>query len=296
MHVIEATAVAKRYGMTVAVDGVDLRVGRGEVVALLGPNGAGKSTLVDVVLGLIRPDAGTVRLCGRSPVDACRAGYVGAMLQHGGLLGGLTVRELVEVVRGLSPRPLPLGDVLEAAGATELADRRADRLSGGQVQRVRFALAIAGDPELLVLDEPTAAFDVSARRSFWSTIQRWTARGRTVLFATHHLEEADAYADRVVLLAHGRVAACGPPAAISAIADVRSIRAVVPGGATRALEALPGVRQITRRGDAVTLRCTDPDAALRALLARWPGAHHVEVSGPRLEDAVVALTDQEVAL
>src|SRR5687767_4460377 len=159
MDAIELTGVCKRFGSVPAVDGVDLRIGGGDVVALLGRNGAGKSTVVDVVLGLVPPDAGSVRVWGVAPARACRAGRVGAMLQNGGLLGGLTVRELIDVIRGLSPSPLAVDDVLTTAGVADIADQRADRLSGGQTQRVRFALAIAGDPDLLVLDEPTVAMD-----------------------------------------------------------------------------------------------------------------------------------------
>jgi ABC-2 type transport system ATP-binding protein len=292
VHAIEVTGARKRFGATLALDDVTLRVEPGEVVALLGPNGAGKSTFVDVLLGLVRPDAGAVRLWGLPPPAACRAGRIGAMLQQGGLLGGLTVRELVEVVRGLAPSPRPLAEVLDATGVAAVADRRCDRLSGGQAQRVRFALAIAGDPDLLVLDEPTAAMDVASRRAFWSSLHAWTERGRTVLFATHHLEEADAHADRTLVLARGRLVADGPTSEVRTAGRGRTIRAVVPGAGADELGALPGVTGASVRGRAATLRCADSDAALRALLARWPEASEVEVAGTGLEAVFLALTDE----
>jgi ABC-2 type transport system ATP-binding protein len=293
MDAIEVTGLCKRFGPVLAVDHVDLRIQGGEVVALLGPNGAGKSTTIDVLLGLVPPDSGTVRVWGVAPAQACAAGRVGAMLQNGGLLGGLTVRELIDVIRGLSPSPLAMDDVLTTANVVDVADHRADRLSGGQTQRVRFALAIAGDPDLLVLDEPTVAMDVATRRSFWTAMRAWTERGRTVLFATHYLEEADAYADRAILLAHGRVVADGPTAEVRAMARGRTIRAVVPGAAAAELLALPGVAHADRRGDVVTLRCTDSDATLRSLLTRWPDARGIEITSAGIEEAFLALTDSE---
>jgi len=287
---VRLTGLRKSFGRTCAVDGVDLDIAPGEVVALLGPNGAGKSTTIDLLLGLIPADAGSVRLWGLSPHRACAAGYVGAMLQGGGLLGGLTVRELVELIRGLSPHPLPSAEVLEMARVTELAGSRADRLSGGQVQRVRFALSLAGDPQLLVLDEPTVAMDVATRRAFWAAMHDWTDRGRTVLFATHYLEEADAYADRAVLLAHGRVVADGRTTEVKAAVGGRVVRATVARASVEQLGRLPGVTSAEAHGEAVTLRCADSDAALRALLGGYSEARDIEVTGVGLEEAFLALT------
>jgi ABC-2 type transport system ATP-binding protein len=185
---------------------------------------------------------------------------------------------------------MPVAEVLDRADLTELADRRTTKLSGGQTQRVRFALALVPDPELLVLDEPTAAMDVESRRRFWASMRQLTEAGRTVLFATHYLEEADQYADRVVLLAGGRVVADGPATAIKAVVGGRTIRVTLPGAAEAALAALPGVSAVERHGDAVRLACTDSDLALRALLAAEPTARDIEVGGADLEDAFVALT------
>jgi len=282
--------LTKSYGPVRAVAGIDLDIVAGETVALLGPNGAGKSTAIDMLLGLTRPDAGEVGVFGRTPEEAVRAGLVGAMLQSGGLISEVTVRELLLLAASLYPAPMPVDEVLERADLTELAGRRTTKLSGGQTQRVRFALALVPDPELLVLDEPTAAMDVETRRRFWASMRQLAAAGRTVLFATHYLDEADEYADRIVLMAQGRVVADGPATAIKAVVGGRSIRTTLPGVEDAVLAALPGVNAVERHGDSVRLTCTDSDRALRALLATQPDARDVEVGGADLEDAFVALT------
>ena len=209
--IVSFDQVTRRYGSLTAVDALRLDIHQGQTVALLGPNGAGKTTAVELLLGLIQPDAGVVRLFGGPPAAAVAAGRVGAMLQDGGLPRGVTVAELVGLVRGLYPDPLPLADALRLCDLADVAGRRVERLSGGQRQRVRLALAVAGNPELLVLDEPTAALDVEARRAFWGRLRAGVAAGRTVLFATHRLEEAEAVADRVLVLADGRLLADGTP-------------------------------------------------------------------------------------
>ena len=289
----ESTPVAirglvKQYGAVRAVDGVDLTIGRGEVVALLGPNGAGKSTTIDALLGLTRPDAGEVRLFGRSPREAVVAGSVGAMLQSGGFPDDATAGELVALTAALSHRPA--GPAMERAGIAGYAGQRYGRLSGGQKQRVRFAVALVADPQLLVLDEPTAAMDVGARREFWAAMRQF---GRTVLFATHYLAEAEEFADRVVLLRAGRVVADGSVAEVRALASGRVVSAVVPGADDRELAALPGVTQVVTQGERRLLTCDDSDAALRALLVGHDDAHDVEVVAHGLEDAFVRLTGEE---
>jgi ABC-2 type transport system ATP-binding protein len=282
--------LSKSYRDVQAVRSIDLTIAPGETVALLGPNGAGKTTTIDMVLGLTRPDSGTVSLFGMSPGEAAAAGVVGGMLQTGSLVDYLSVRELVSMVASLYPRPLDVDDALALSGCAEFADRRTTKLSGGQAQRVRFAIALVADPDLLLLDEPTAALDVEARRDFWSSMRAVAARGKTVIFATHYLEEADAFADRIVLLAHGSVVADGPPGEIKARVGGRTIRATLPDVDLHSLRALPGVVGAERRGDAVILTCADAEAALRALLDRFPSAADVEVRGAGLEDAFLALT------
>jgi ABC-2 type transport system ATP-binding protein len=291
---IEARGVWKSYrtprGTVEAVRGVDMSVAVGETVALLGPNGAGKSTVIDMLLGLTTPDEGSISVFGLSPESAIETGAVGAQLQTGGLIRDLSVRELLAMVASLYPTPLPVEDVLDLTDIREIADRRTNKLSGGETQRVRFALALVSDPRLLVLDEPTVAMDVEARHSFWMTMREFAARGRTVLFATHYLEEADAYADRAVLLASGEVVADGSTTGIKALVGSRTIRATLPRVEETALAALPGVSAAERRGDAVALTCSDSDTALRAMLERFPEVRDIEIAGAGLEEAFLELT------
>jgi ABC-2 type transport system ATP-binding protein len=277
-------------GIVRAVRGVDVSIAPGETVALLGPNGAGKTTTIDMLLGLSRPDRGEIRLFGRPPEVAVRSGGVGAMLQTGGLIRELSVRELVAMMASLYPHPLPVDEVLEVAGLQDVADRRTQKLSGGQTQRARFALALAGDPRLLVLDEPTVALDVEARRAFWATVRRYTASGKMILFATHYLDEADTNADRVIVLARGLVVAEGPPTEIKARVSARTIRATLPEVPASVLAELPGVTSAQRHGDVVILLCGDSDAAVRELVRRYSGARDIEITGADLEDAFVELT------
>jgi ABC-2 type transport system ATP-binding protein len=277
-------------GKVRAVGGVDLEIAKGETLALLGPNGAGKSTLIDMLLGLLPPDTGTVSLFGRPPAQAIHEGAVGAMLQTGGLLRGLSVRELVSMMASLYPDPLTVDEALELTGTAPFAERRTEKLSGGQTQRVRFALALVCNPELLVLDEPTVALDVEARHAFWTTMRAIAAEGRTVLFATHYLEEADAYADRIVVMAAGRVVADGPPTEIKGMVGTRTVRATLPDADLDAIGRLPGVLTVEARGSSVVLRCSDSDRAIRALLDEYPDARDLEISGAGLEEAFLELT------
>jgi ABC-2 type transport system ATP-binding protein len=292
---IVLSQLAKSYGNVRAVRSVDLMIAPGETVALLGPNGAGKTTTIDMVLGLTRPDSGSVSLFGMPPAKAVAAGAVGGMLQTGSLIEYLSVRELVTMVASVYPRPLAVDEALRLSGAAEFADRRTTKLSGGQVQRVRFAAALVANSDLLVLDEPTAALDVEGRREFWASMRAVAAQGKTVIFATHYLEEADAYADRIVLLARGRVVADGPATEIKAMAGGKTIRGTLPGTGVAELAALPGVRGADRHGDAVVLSAADSDTALRALLGRFPAVRDIEVYGAGLEEAFLELTGEQDA-
>lgn len=292
---IELTGLHKTYqggrrGPVHAVRGIDLTIRAGETVALLGPNGAGKSTTIDMLLGLSTPDAGRVSVFGAAPREAVEGGAVGAMLQTGELIRDISVRELVGLVASLYAEPMRVEDVLELAGLGEVADERTQKLSGGQTQRTRFAIALVPDPQLLVLDEPTVAMDAQARRDFWEAMRAFAARGRTVLFATHYLEEADANADRAVLMAGGLVVADGPTTEIKARVGTRTIRATLPDADLGELQELAGVSAAERRGEAVMLRCSDSDAAIRALLARHEDARDIEITGAGLEEAFLELT------
>lgn len=281
--------VRKSYGPVHAVRGIDLVIGPGETVALLGPNGAGKSTTIDMMLGLGRPDSGRVSLFGCDPATAIAEGRVGGMLQTGSLIDNLTVRELLSMTASLYPRPLPVDEVIKTTGSGAFAEQRTNELSGGQTQRVRFALALVANPDFLVLDEPTAALDVEGRHDFWVTMRAVARGGKTVVFATHYLEEADAYADRVVLVSRGRVIADGPATEIKAKVGGRSIRATLPGVEPAQLQELAGVTSVERRGDAVVIVCADSDAALHALLRAFPETSDIEVRGAGLEAAFLEL-------
>ncbi len=282
-------------GRVHAVRGIDIDIAPGETVALLGPNGAGKSTTIDMLLGLLAPDAGTVSLFGRTPAQAVETGAIGAMLQSGAVLRDLSVRELIDMMASLYPAPLSVDETLELTGLTEIAGRRTHRLSGGQTQRVRFAVALVSDPDLLVLDEPTVAMDVEGRVQFWHTMRRFAAGGKTVLFATHYLEEADANADRIILMAHGVVVADGSATQIKATVGGRTIRATLPDAVLDELRALPGVRGADVHGDSITLECTDSDATVRALLRDFPTVRDLEITGAGLEAAFLRLTGDDNA-
>ena len=288
--------LAKTYrgpqGPIHAVRGIDFAIAAGETVALLGPNGAGKSTTIDMLLGLAKPDGGTVSVFGHSPREAVDAGLVGAMLQTGELIRDLTVREIVAMMASLYPNPMDVDEALELTGLSATAGQRTQKLSGGQTQRVRFAVAMVSNPDLLVLDEPTVALDVEGRREFWVSMRAFAARGRTVLFATHYLEEADANADRAILMAHGRIVADGPTTEIKARVGRRTIRATLPDVDPARLGELPGVASVERHGDAVIVSCTDSDQAIRALLGRHPAARDIEITGGSLEEAFLELTGE----
>jgi ABC-2 type transport system ATP-binding protein len=286
---VDFTAVHKRFGAVQAVAGIDLRIARGEILALLGRNGAGKSTLISLLLGLDRPDSGEVRLFGAAPQDAVRGGLVGAMLQDGMPIPRVTVQEWVGFVASTYPRPMPVGEALALAGIGDLAARRVDKLSGGQAQRLRFALAVAGDPALIVLDEPTAALDVEARRVFWRSMRGYAARGNTVLFSTHHLEEADENADRILVIDQGRTVADGSGEQIRQAVGGTLVSFDLAGTGSQGLRALPGVTAVEIRGDRAVLRTGDSDATVVAL-AGAGRIRRLQVTPASLEDAFLTLT------
>jgi ABC-2 type transport system ATP-binding protein len=289
---IELHGIGRSFGVVRAVDGIDLRVELGEIVALLGPNGAGKTTTIDIILGLGQPDRGTVSVLGMSPPEAISHGLVSAVLQTGGLLRDLTVRETLRLTASVYGASRPVEEVLERAGIVSIADRLVGACSGGEQQRLRFALALLPDPALMALDEPTAGMDVEGRRDFWVAIRRDAEQGRTVLFATHYLEEADAYADRIILLRKGRVVADGTAAEVRNLSSGRSVRATLPAADEASLQRLPGVRSVEIRGERVLIQTMDSDAVARYLLTATP-ARDVEVVAHNLEDAFLTLTGDD---
>jgi ABC-2 type transport system ATP-binding protein len=284
--------LTRRFGAVTAVDGLDLTVQPGEIVAFLGPNGAGKTSTIDMVLGLSRPDAGTAEVFGLPPRTAVARGLVTAVMQSGGLLKDLTVGETVELTAALFAHTRPVAEVLDRAGLTAIAGRRVARCSGGEQQRLRFAMALLPEPELIILDEPTTGMDVEGRREFWSAIRADAERGRTVLFATHYLDEADAYADRIVLVSGGRVVADGTAAEIKALSAGRQLTATWVGAQpadAAGLYDLAGVEDVELRGDTVLVRTRDSDALARHLLTATP-ARDLQITSRGLEDAFLALT------
>ncbi|WP_447652805.1 ABC transporter ATP-binding protein [Microbacterium sufflavum] len=297
--VLELRDVRRHYGSgdrrVQAVDGVDLSIRRGEVVALLGPNGAGKTTTLDMLLGLTAPSSGTVQVLGMTPERATASGAIGAVLQTGGLLGDLTVGETVRLIASLhgGEAIARVGDVMARADLTRLARRRVAKCSGGEQQRVKFALAMVSDPDILVLDEPTAGMDVTARRHFWDVMRADADAGRTIVFATHYLEEAEQFARRTVVMHRGTVVADAPTALLRASLGERTVAATVASGTAEALlaavAAAEGVTGVRRDGDRLSLRATDSDAAARILLDG--GAHDLEIAAPTLETAFTALTE-----
>jgi ABC-2 type transport system ATP-binding protein len=286
---VSLSGVTKTFGEVEAVRGVDLELEQGEIVAFLGPNGAGKTTTIDMVLGLSKPTTGTVKVLGLEPRQAIARGLVSAVMQTGGLIKDLTVRETVLYTASLFADTRPVDDVLDNAGITGIADRKVAKCSGGEQQRLRFAMALLSDPALLLLDEPTTGMDVEGRRTFWSAIRRDAEQGRTVLFATHYLEEADQYADRIVLISKGRIVADGTGSEIRALAAGRSVRATLPDADTDRLAAIGGVDGVEVRGDTVILHAKDSDAVARYLLTETD-AHDLEITSRGLEDAFLSLT------
>src|SRR3954469_21498516 len=286
---VQISRVTKDFGDVHAVRGIDLTLEQGEVVAFLGPNGAGKTTTIDMVLGLSHPTTGSVEVLGLQPRQAISRGLVSAVMQTGGLLKDLSVRETVAYTASLFAHTAPVDEVLRTAGIEGIADRKVAKCSGGEQQRLRFAMALLSDPALLLLDEPTTGMDVEGRRAFWSAIRADAEKGRTVLFATHYLEEADQYADRIVLISHGRIVADGTGSQVKALAAGRTVRATLADAGRYGLAELPGVESVDIRGEAVYVHAKDTDVVARHLLTQTP-AHDLEITARGLEEAFLSLT------
>ena len=289
---INLGGLTKDFGAVHAVRGIDLHIEQGEIVAFLGPNGAGKTTTIDMLLGLSRPTSGEVEVLGHRPRQAIARGLVSAVMQTGGLLKDLTVRETVAYTASLFADTQPVDDVLAHAGIGDLADRKVGKCSGGEQQRLRFAMALLSDPALLLLDEPTTGMDVEGRRAFWAAIRRDAEKGRTVLFATHYLEEADQYADRIVLMRRGQIVADGTGSQIKALAAGRTVRATLDDPDPAVLSRLGGVDSVEVRGDTVLLHAKDTDAVARYLLTETD-ARDLEITSRSIEEAFLSLTGDD---
>ena len=295
---VRVRGLRKTFGPVVAVDSLDLTVASGEVVAFLGPNGAGKSTTLDVVLGFTRPDAGTAAVLGVAPREAVRAGRVGAVLQIGGLIPSFTVRQTLDIVASLQLRAPDVESVIARTGLGGLLRRRVSRCSGGETQRVRLALALLAQPELLVLDEPTTGMDPTARTAFWDMMRRETAQGRAILFATHYLQEAADFADRIIIIDRGRLVAEGSVDEVRALGEGTTVTATWPGlsGEAELRAALAPVSGsllgVQVRGPHLELRTSAPDDVARLLLTATP-AGHLGITALSLEEIFAELVGND---
>jgi ABC-2 type transport system ATP-binding protein len=301
---IEAVAslscITKRFpNGVVALDNLSLTLRRGEVVALLGPNGAGKSTAVKLLMGLSSPTSGVVSIFGADPRNHTARLRTGVMLQGGRAPEMLRVREHIEIFRGYYPNPMVYADIIEVAGLGDIESRLFGQLSGGQKQRVLFAIALAGNPDLIFLDEPTVGLDIKSRRGMWEQIELLATRGKTVLLTTHYLEEADSLAQRIVVIDKGRIVCQGTPAEVKSLGSVASgetksgsvkIIRCSTTVSTHALLNIPGVTSVSVNGELTTIIARQPEMALRELLALDPSLHSIDVQSPKLEDAFLALT------
>jgi ABC-2 type transport system ATP-binding protein len=281
--------VSKKFEHTTALDGINLNIHAGELVALLGPNGAGKTTAVKLLLGLASPTAGRVSVFGGNPLNAEVRTRTGAMLQVAKVPETLRVREHIDLFSSYYPAPLSLRETLSIAKLEEIRDREFGELSGGQKQRVLFALALCGDPDLIFLDEPTVGMDVEARRLLWQQIRKLVDRGKTVLLTTHYLEEADALADRIVVINRGRIIAEGSPVEIKSRTSGQKIRCR-SDLTIDVLQSLPGVLEASKSGPWVEIRATAAESVLRELLLRDAAVNGIEVTSAGLEEAFLALT------
>ena len=281
--------VNKNYGEVRALRAVNFRVHAGEVVALLGPNGAGKTTAVKLLLGLLQPNAGKVRVFGADPTNPENRMRTGAMLQVSRVPETSRVREHIDLFSSYYQKPMAPGEILATAGLEKLSDRKFGELSGGQRQRVLFALAICGDPDLLFLDEPTVGLDVEARRMLWDEIRQLVSRGKTVLLTTHYLQEADALADRVAVINKGAIIAEGTPAEIKAQTAGKRIRCITRLPLS-ALRQIPGVTEVKEDREAFELHAPEAEPVVRELLARDASLSGLEVTSAGLEEAFLALT------
>jgi ABC-2 type transport system ATP-binding protein len=283
--------VTKRYGSIVALNDVSLDIHPGELTALLGPNGAGKTTAVRLLLGLSAPSTGIARVFNADPRDAANRRRTGAMLQVGRVPETLRVREHLHLFSSYYPSPMPREQVVAAAGLAGIESRKFGELSGGQKQRVLFALAICGNPDLLILDEPTVGLDVEARRAMWTQIRGFVDHGKSVLLTTHYLDEADALANRVVVIDRGRIIAQGTPAEIKAHSAGKRIRC-----RTRLtldeVRALPHVTAASNGGGTIEITTSSSDEVVRTLLARDPSLSDIEITSAGLEEAFLAMTQK----
>lgn len=292
--IAELKKVDKNYGKVKALQNVDLKVYKGEVIALLGPNGAGKTTAINLLLGLLRPNSGQVRVFGQDPKNANNRMRTGVMLQIPGIPETLRVREHIDLFSSYYPKPMSMQEVLAATGLTDLENRMYGKLSGGQKQRLHLALALCGDPDLVFLDEPTTGLDVASRRALWEQVRKITNSGKTVVLTTHYIEEAESLADRVVVINQGEIIAEGSPSEIKAITAATKIR-LVTKIAHEDIKAMNAVSSVKYDGAATLILASKAEEIVLELLQKDNTIHGLEVTTAGLEDAFLALTQKKVA-
>ncbi|MGG1516031.1 ABC transporter ATP-binding protein [Paenibacillus oryzisoli] len=291
--IITLDRVSKAFKGKIAVDDLSLSIGEGSVVALLGPNGAGKTTTVSMILGLQEPTEGTIRLLGGKPRDTAVRDRIGAMLQDVNVIEGLTVLETIDLFRHYYSKPLPLQKLVEISGLDAERNKRASALSGGQKRRLGFALALAGDPSILFLDEPTVGMDITARQHFWETVRGMAARGRTIILTTHYLEEADSIADRIVVINKGKLIADGSAAEIKASTNQKTIYFTAgPGLTPEMLAGIEAITDVTWSGRRVKIISPDTDQVIFAIVQRQLDIKDIEIHTGGLEDAFQFLVQQ----
>jgi ABC-2 type transport system ATP-binding protein len=289
---VELENASKSFGSVQALRNVSLKVDAGEVVAFLGPNGAGKTTAISIMLGLRAPSSGNARIFGHNPREPKNRARIGVMLQESGVPGLLKVRELIQLFSQFYNAPLMVSKVLEMANLTEKKDAIASTLSGGQKQRLYFALAICGNPDVLFLDEPSVALDVESRRNFWSEISGFAKTGKTVILTTHYLEEADALANRIIVINKGEIVAQGSPSQIKSRVGGKNVTFKLEAGNAATLENLPGVQRFSKTGESVNLYTLEPEKVLREVFARGLEISNLSVAGAGLEEAFMEITEQ----
>lgn len=282
-------SIVKRYGANTALNNFSFEIQPGEIVSLLGPNGAGKTTAIRLMLGLISPTSGSVRVFGRDPRDSSARTRIGAMLQVAKVPENLRVREHIDLFRSYYPKPLSVLDIVRIAGLQGIEDKFFGKLSGGQKQRVLFGLALCGDPDLVFLDEPTVGMDIEARRNLWDQIRALSACGKSVLLTTHYLEEADALASRILVLNKGSMVSQGTPTQIKSQVSGRTIRCVTHLNIDF-VRGLPTVTEAVEDREALVITASHPESVVREMLLRDETLCNLEISAAALEDAFLALT------
>ncbi|MEC1375169.1 ABC transporter ATP-binding protein [Heyndrickxia oleronia] len=292
-EIVNVNQVSKAFQDKHAVKEASFSINKGEIVAILGPNGAGKTTTISMMLGLLKPTSGEVRLFNQNPDDKSVREKLGIMLQEVSVMQGLKVRELLDLVRQYYPKPLSLEEVIALTGLTESdLKTRAEKLSGGQKRRVSFALALSGNPELIILDEPTVGMDISSRNRFWKTIQMLSKKGKTIIFTTHYLQEADDVAERIILFNKGSIIADGTPIEIKARLTKQFVSFHTTSGSINKLYGHSVITAIFEKNDRVYVQTDDTDAVLALLFSENIGAHNIQIERGKLEEAFEQLTTE----